>query len=1510
MESMLQFLRGCLQHADLDTITKADMKKFYLKENGLKKLSAEEKKLFSEAINTVLEELSSKIQEPCDENQLNIKKVSEEGHSKENDKNVEEDEVISEEEAPEEEYIVEKIVDKKRIKGKVHYFLKWVGFPDSENTWEPKGNLDCPEIIAAFEASWKNKSVEQVKEKDSQELDKVLETDVNDIHMNSSEEDENRENTTSGVPNTSIKEVLSYSSNEGTQGLKTKAVPEDVSKGSEDVNYSEDNSTLFPRKSGKMKKRPRLSSSSESNSSQDEGHSSKTTNPERKKRKTVNDSIEKESRKDASEIKENLSSDGNDWTLKFSSDSDEENIALQEHFKDFGSDENAFNNINQTFTEKQILKDNLSQNISPIDITELNVDTPKNSAVKTFNKENVPENSPTKELFVNSSMVRDLKASADNLHNSFQALSNSGNKPVADLPLKQAVLLKTPSSKQQDSTKKKGLFSLNELAASSKTTSKLSRNSINKSLNQSLCDSNSSEDEPLANLAKTELNAIKIPKNKASKKYLSDSNCSEDEPLANLSKAEIKAPKKSKNKSLDRSLCESKSSEDKLLTNIAKTELKAKKKSQNKALKKSLSDSNSSEDEPLAKLSKAEIKAPKKSKNKSFDRSLCESKSSEDELLANIAKTELKAMKKSQNKALKKSLSDSNSSEDEPLANLTRSELKAPKISKNKLLNKSSSDSNSSEDEPLANLSKSVLKAQKPSKNKLLEKNSFDSNSSENELLANLSKNEVKTQKKPKTKLLKNGFIKTNILEIEPLVNLKLKGKKHEFDVNFNKKSITKKPRTNALVKGLKLVDKKFKKRKELVKNIGATTVALTKKLKSIESDGSEDKPLNVLKNKVDEFPRSKTGSRSKAKIIDSSDSEEDEIVIEKPKRTKKSTAPNKSRARKKISDSEEEPLESPKKAASDANRSESENEAVSIKNPSLSNPVKAKTVSDSEEQLASLKPSSNCSENDSEDDSLANMSENKTTRHSSGSENEVIPKPSKAKKSTSLNKLSRKGNISDSEDDNLADVKQASLNHAKDSENESEDEPLINIPKGKKVMDSSASEDEIVGKTKKKKQCSSKPVTKSRKSNISDSEDENLADVKQASSNHAKDSENESEDEPLINIPKGKKVMDSSASEDEIVGKTMKKKQCSSKPVTKSRKTNISDSEDESLINLKPNSSNIVNDSVDESLINISIGKKIDLKNQMVRKTIKSAKGSAKRNVISDSEDELLENIQQKSLSSENSSEEDEALAKISKGTLNTYDNTKSKENSSSESDEESKKNASDSEEELLINLKKKSAEGKKTLKGKSKNKPTPNKESEESSDSDAGPLAEKIDNSGKSKVTKKISSSNKSLSESSSADENAERTQGSKNNSKPSKEEKRSKTVKEKKRPSASENKIENLKKYVRAAGIRVKSYDQLFEKCKSMKAKCEKLTELLENHGMKGRPTLEKCKKLKKKLETKKEIAELDLSNILKTEGRRSKRSACVDTTNYKEVEKAPTPVKKFSRLQGIIDSEGSD
>ena len=64
----------------------------------------------------------------------------------------------SEVEDQEKEYLVNTILGKRTRKGKVEYFLNWVGYPDVYNTWEPEENLDCKELIEEYEAKKKLKT--------------------------------------------------------------------------------------------------------------------------------------------------------------------------------------------------------------------------------------------------------------------------------------------------------------------------------------------------------------------------------------------------------------------------------------------------------------------------------------------------------------------------------------------------------------------------------------------------------------------------------------------------------------------------------------------------------------------------------------------------------------------------------------------------------------------------------------------------------------------------------------------------------------------------------------------------------------------------------------------------------------------------------------------------------------------------------------------------------------------------------------------------------------------------------------------------------------------------------------------------------------------------------------------------------------------------------------------------------------------------------------------------------
>ncbi|XP_016656170.1 chromobox protein homolog 1-like [Acyrthosiphon pisum] len=65
----------------------------------------------------------------------------------------------------EDEYIVEKILDKRVIKNKVEYFLKWNGYDDTDNTWEPLENLNCKDLIIDFEKNLKQQNDRKKKEK-------------------------------------------------------------------------------------------------------------------------------------------------------------------------------------------------------------------------------------------------------------------------------------------------------------------------------------------------------------------------------------------------------------------------------------------------------------------------------------------------------------------------------------------------------------------------------------------------------------------------------------------------------------------------------------------------------------------------------------------------------------------------------------------------------------------------------------------------------------------------------------------------------------------------------------------------------------------------------------------------------------------------------------------------------------------------------------------------------------------------------------------------------------------------------------------------------------------------------------------------------------------------------------------------------------------------------------------------------------------------------------------------
>lgn len=79
-----------------------------------------------------------------------------------------------------------------------------------------------------------------------------------------------------------------------------------------------------------------------------------------------------------------------------------------------------------------------------------------------------------------------------------------------------------------------------------------------------------------------------------------------------------------------------------------------------------------------------------------------------------------------------------------------------------------------------------------------------------------------------------------------------------------------------------------------------------------------------------------------------------------------------------------------------------------------------------------------------------------------------------------------------------------------------------------------------------------------------------------------------------------------------------------------------------------------------------------------------------------------------------------------------------------------------------------------------------------------------------------------------------------------------------------------LSNLKNFVKLAGIKI-NFGRLFDGLSSTDQKCMLIRRILAQKGLEGEPTIAKCKQLRLDLQTKREIAELDTSVIIKTEGK---------------------------------------
>merc|ERR1712184_211984 len=90
--------------------------------------------------------------EPLPEGTRNGKENDKGATSKRKPDDQEENSSADEEEPGEGEFEVESIADRRCKKGgKIEYLIKWKGYEDDSNTWEPKENLQCFDLMDEYE---------------------------------------------------------------------------------------------------------------------------------------------------------------------------------------------------------------------------------------------------------------------------------------------------------------------------------------------------------------------------------------------------------------------------------------------------------------------------------------------------------------------------------------------------------------------------------------------------------------------------------------------------------------------------------------------------------------------------------------------------------------------------------------------------------------------------------------------------------------------------------------------------------------------------------------------------------------------------------------------------------------------------------------------------------------------------------------------------------------------------------------------------------------------------------------------------------------------------------------------------------------------------------------------------------------------------------------------------------------------------------------------------------------
>ncbi|XP_029015576.1 HIRA-interacting protein 3 [Betta splendens] len=274
------------------------------------------------------------------------------------------------------------------------------------------------------------------------------------------------------------------------------------------------------------------------------------------------------------------------------------------------------------------------------------------------------------------------------------------------------------------------------------------------------------------------------------------------------------------------------------------------------------------------------------------------------------------------------------------------------------------------------------------------------------------------------------------------------------------------------------------------------------------------------------------------------------------------------------------------------------------------------------------------------------------------------------------------------------------------------------------------------------------------------------------------------------------------------------------------------------------------------------------------------------------------------------------------------------SKDSNDEESNESEKEgNQTDFEDKLKRKVKKKANttnNGETKSSKTNKEKKTSESDDENQTDTDKSELSSKIKNNDSSDEDKKESAekkNNESDSDSSSLPSLEDEQSGGMETKQDNKKRKIAKKD-ESTRDQKDENKaIVRLKRYIALCGVR-RNYKKLLDGCRSVRSKVAVLKKELEDLGVHGNPSIDKCKKVRMKREEAQELADLDVSNIIATQGRPKRRGASV----WQEPKEPPSSAYKrtlnsdsdsneennghrghrratdWANLQGIISDDG--